>query len=40
MASDVSDIRDPDELQVYGKESQASTIHIASYLFEVRKFLH
>ncbi|KAK3924905.1 Cleavage and polyadenylation specificity factor subunit 1 [Frankliniella fusca] len=35
MASDVADIRDPDELEVYGREHQASTIQIASYIFEV-----
>lgn len=34
MASDVSDIRDLDELEVYGSEAQTS-IHIASYTFEV-----
>lgn len=35
MASDVADIRDLDELEVYGREHQASTIQIASYNFEV-----
>lgn len=35
MASDVADIRDLDELEVYGREHQASTIQIASYIFEV-----
>lgn len=35
MASDVADIRDADELEVYGREHQASTIQIASYIFEV-----
>lgn len=35
MASDVSDIRDLDELEVYGRENQSSTIQIASYIFEV-----
>nr|CAD7266443.1 unnamed protein product [Timema shepardi] len=34
MASDVSDIRDLDELEVYGSEAQTS-LHIASYIFEV-----
>lgn len=35
MASDVLDIRDPDEFEVYGNEKQAS-LHIKSYIFEVR----
>ncbi|KAK4873313.1 hypothetical protein RN001_015342 [Aquatica leii] len=34
MASDVLDIRDPEELEVYGNEKQAS-LQIASYVFEV-----
>lgn len=34
MASDVADIRDLDELEVYGSETQTS-VHIASYAFEV-----
>jgi hypothetical protein len=34
MASDVSDIRDLDELEVYGSEAQTS-VQIASYVFEV-----
>lgn len=34
MASDVLDIRDPDEFEVYGNEKQAS-LHITSYTFEV-----
>ena len=38
MASDVSDIRDLDELEVYGSEAQTS-IHIASYTFEVFIFI-
>lgn len=41
MASDVSDIRDLDELEVYGSETQAS-IQLMSYTFEVRttKYSH
>lgn len=35
MASDVADIRDLDELEVYGSEAQTS-VHIASYVFEVK----
>jgi cleavage and polyadenylation specificity factor subunit 1 len=35
MASDVADIRDLDELEVYGSEAQTS-VQIASYVFEVR----
>ncbi|KAK7874284.1 hypothetical protein R5R35_007770 [Gryllus longicercus] len=34
MASDVADIRDLDELEVYGSETQTS-VQIASYVFEV-----
>ncbi|XP_046747052.1 cleavage and polyadenylation specificity factor subunit 1 isoform X3 [Diprion similis] len=34
MASDVLDIKDPEELEVYGNEMQAS-IQITSYIFEV-----
>lgn len=34
MASDVSDIRDIDELEVYGSEAQAS-MQVTSYVFEV-----
>jgi hypothetical protein len=34
MASDVADIRDLDELEVYGSEAQTS-VQIASYVFEV-----
>ncbi|KAF5272324.1 hypothetical protein FQA39_LY07925 [Lamprigera yunnana] len=34
MASDVLDIRDPEELEVYGNEKQAS-LQIASFIFEV-----
>ncbi|XP_063236950.1 cleavage and polyadenylation specificity factor subunit 1 [Bacillus rossius redtenbacheri] len=34
MASDVADIRDVDELEVYGSEAQTS-VHITSYVFEV-----
>lgn len=34
MASDVADIRDLDELEVYGSETQAS-IQVTSYTFEV-----
>lgn len=34
MASDVLDIRDPEELEVYGNEKQAS-LQITGYLFEV-----
>lgn len=34
MASDVLDIRDPEELEVYGNEKQAS-LQITSYNFEV-----
>ncbi|CAB0028580.1 unnamed protein product [Trichogramma brassicae] len=34
MASDVLEIKDPEELEVYGNETQAS-IHITSYTFEV-----
>lgn len=34
MASDVADIRDIDELEVYGSEAQASTT-LTSYTFEV-----
>lgn len=34
MASDVSDIRDLDELEVYGSEAQAS-VQVTSYVFEV-----
>ncbi|XP_014213908.1 cleavage and polyadenylation specificity factor subunit 1 [Copidosoma floridanum] len=38
MASDVKDIEDPEELEVYGSETQTS-IQIASYIFEVRDTL-
>ena len=34
MASDVSAIKDPEELEVYGNETQTS-IQISSYIFEV-----
>ncbi|XP_015609072.1 cleavage and polyadenylation specificity factor subunit 1 [Cephus cinctus] len=34
MASDVLDIKDPEELEVYGNETQTS-MHITSYIFEV-----
>ena len=34
MASDVLDIKDPEELEVYGNETQTS-IQITSYTFEV-----
>lgn len=34
MASDVLDIKDPEELEVYGNDRQAS-LQIASYVFEV-----
>lgn len=34
MASNVSDIKDPEELEVYGNETQTS-IQITSYSFEV-----
>ncbi|XP_063911072.1 cleavage and polyadenylation specificity factor subunit 1 [Zophobas morio] len=34
MASDVLDIRDPEELEVYGNQKQAS-LQITSYIFEV-----
>lgn len=34
MASDVLDIRDPEELEVYGNQKQAS-LQITSYVFEV-----
>lgn len=34
MASDVLDIRDPEELEVYGNQKQAD-IQITSYIFEV-----
>lgn len=34
MASDVLDIKDPEELEVYGSETHTS-IHITSYIFEV-----
>lgn len=34
MASDVLDIKDPEELEVYGNETQAS-MQITSYIFEV-----
>lgn len=34
MASDVLDIKDPEELEVYGSETQTS-IQITSYIFEV-----
>lgn len=36
MASDVLDIRDPEELEVYGNERQAS-LQITSYVFEVSR---
>lgn len=36
MASDVCEIRDPEELEVYGNETQTS-IQITSYVFEVKK---
>lgn len=34
MASDVLDIKDPEELEVYGSETQTS-MRISSYIFEV-----
>lgn len=34
MASDVLDIRDPEELEVYGNEKQTS-LQITNYIFEV-----
>lgn len=34
MASDVLDIKDPEELEVYGSETHTS-IQITSYIFEV-----
>lgn len=34
MASDVLDIRDPEELEVYGNEKQTS-LQITNYVFEV-----
>lgn len=37
MASDVLDIKDPEELEVYGSETHTS-IQITSYIFEV--FIH
>lgn len=39
MASDVADIRDLDELEVYGSEAQTS-VQIASYVFEVWSVWH
>ena len=39
MASDVLDIKDPEELEVYGNEMQTS-IQITSYSFEVRQFFN
>lgn len=39
MASNVSDIRDVDELEVYGNERQSSVVKITSYVFEVSYFL-
>jgi hypothetical protein len=39
MASDVADIRDLDELEVYGSETQTS-VQIASYVFEVLSFTY
>lgn len=39
MASDVLDIRDPEELEVYGNQKQAS-LQIMSYIFEVNFFSH
>lgn len=36
MASDVLDIKDPEELEVYGSETHTS-IQITSYIFEVKK---
>lgn len=35
MASNVTDIRDMDELEVYGNERQSSVVKITSYVFEV-----
>ncbi|CAG9824249.1 unnamed protein product [Phaedon cochleariae] len=35
MASDVMDIRDPEELEVYGNQRQTDSIQITSYVFEV-----
>lgn len=36
MASDVLDIKDPEELEVYGSETHTS-IQITSYIFEVKE---
>ena len=38
MASNVSEIRDEDELEVYGNERQSSVIKITSFVFEVSLF--
>lgn len=38
MASDVLDIKDPEELEVYGSETHTS-IQITSYIFEVTKLI-
>lgn len=37
MASNVAEIRDPDELEVYGREDKAS-VQITSFSFEVNVF--
>lgn len=37
MASDVLDIKDPEELEVYGSETHTS-IQITSYIFEVLEY--
>jgi len=36
MATNVAEIRDPDELEVYGHEDKAS-VQITSYSFEVKE---
>jgi len=35
MASNVSEIRDEDELEMYGNERQSSVVKITSFVFEV-----
>lgn len=35
MASNVTEIRDEDELEMYGNEKQSSVMKITSYVFEV-----
>lgn len=39
MASDVLDIKDPEELEVYGSETHTS-IQITSYIFEVYIYIY